>query len=75
MEQAKWICKISGGYFFDGENQSNAGGQSLLLDILYTMGNNRGMKVQTAIINRLSRIRIWPPNHFETLGMEKGDQA
>jgi hypothetical protein len=30
------------------------------------MGNNRGMKVQSAGINRLSRIKIQPPNRLET---------
>jgi hypothetical protein len=41
-----------------GQGKSNAGGQVLLFDILYTRGNNRGMKVQSAVINKLSRIKI-----------------
>jgi hypothetical protein len=48
--------------YFGTIQAERARGQVLLFDILFTMGNNRGMKGQSAIINRLSRIKIRPQN-------------
>ena len=75
VERGGVIRKKGKGSVVEYQHLANAGGQSLFLDILYTMGNNAGMKGQSAVINGLSRIKIRPQNHFGTLGMAKGDQA
>ena len=64
------LCAALSAVYLTGESP-RAEDLVLLFDILYTMGNNRGMKGQSAVNNRLSRIKIRPQNHTAFPGSGK----